>query len=281
MIKQIAKFILLILLLLLIVIQLGFIANHYFLRPDTTKTALTRTLQNSNIVLTSAEKGNMTQSVAKVRAAVVYITGKQDSSIAVSPNSSPLISFAEPASLPGDKMGSGIIIDSRGYIITNYHVVSKITDIQVSLFDVKGKTYPCSIVSAEPELDIAVIKISTDFMLPTARLGNSDMVEVTDEVMAVGCPFSLEQSVTQGIISDTSRTVDIDGRKYENLLQTDAVINSGNSGGALINMDGEVIGINVAIYAPSRVYCGVGFAIPINRVKLILMKVQYLQGEGV
>jgi serine protease Do len=130
-------------------------------------------------------------------------------------------------------------------------------------------------------VDLASIKISTSFLLPTARLGNSDMVEVTDEVMAVGCPFSLEQSVTHGIISDTSRTVDIDGRQYESLLQTDAVINSGNSGGALINLDGEVIGINVAIYAPSRVYCGVGFAIPINRAKLILMKIQYLQGEGV
>lgn len=279
MIKQTAKFVLIILLIIMLVVQLGFIATHYLLKKRTTEIPSTATAQSSNIVLTSTGTGsNLIQAVAKVRAAVVYITGRKSS---VSTPSSALIAFAEPASLPGDKMGSGIIIDARGYIITNYHVVSKITDIQVSLFDIKGRTYPCNIVSTYPELDIAVIKISTGFLLPTAKLGNSDMVEVTDEVMAVGCPFSLEQSVTHGIISDTSRTVDIDGRKYEELLQTDAVINSGNSGGALINMEGEVIGINVAIYAPSRVYCGVGFAIPINRVKLILMKVQYLQGEGV
>ncbi|MBF0240871.1 MAG: trypsin-like peptidase domain-containing protein [Desulfamplus sp.] len=281
MIKQIAKFVLFISLLVLMVVQIGSIAIHYIMPKDDAQVMVANEgLQNSNIVLTSTSSKRVPIAVSKVRGAVVYITGRKNSN-ALLPPSSALISFTQPTSLPGDKMGSGIIIDSRGYIITNYHVVSQITDIQVSLYGIKDRTYPCTIISMHPDIDIAVIKIDTGFLLQTATLGNSDMVEVTDEVIAIGCPFSLEQSVTHGIISDTSRTVDIDGRQYESLLQTDAVINSGNSGGALINMEGEVIGVNVAIYAPSRVYCGVGFAIPINRVKLILMKIQYLQGEGV
>ena len=105
------------------------------------------------------------------------------------------------------------------------------------------------------------------------------LIEAGEEVIAIGCPFSLEQTVTHGIISDTKRTVDIDGRRYVDLIQTDAAINTGNSGGALINLSGEVVGVNVAIYAPGKVYCGIGFAIPINHAKLLLMKVRYLKGE--
>lgn len=282
MLKQISQFVLLVFLVFFAVIQLGFLVKYYFfVKTVDTETVSTVSSGEDNIVLTSAENRDTALAVDKARAAVVYITGKKAADSTLPSSSNSLISFAEPASNPGDKMGSGIIIDSRGYIMTNYHVVSRITDLQASLYGFEGKTWPCTVVSTHPEVDLAVIRISTGFPLPTASLGNSDMVEITDEVMAVGCPFSLEQSVTRGIISDTRRTVDIDGRRYLDLLQTDAVINSGNSGGALINMAGDVIGINVAIYAPSRVYCGVGFAIPINRAKLILMKVQYLQGDGV
>ena len=273
MVKQVSKFILLFFLISLAVIQAGFFVKYYILKPDNTALALTTATQSSNIILTSCGTEDLGVAVAKVRSAVVYITGKKSTTAGTPSNA--LISFA-PASLAGDKMGSGIIFDSSGYILTNYHVVSQMTDIQVSLFGVQDKTFPGEIISLHPELDLAVIKITTNFSLSTVTLGNSDMLEVADKVMAVGCPFSLEQSVTHGIISDTKRTVDIDGRKYVDLLQTDAAINSGNSGGALINMDGDVVGINVAIYAPSGVYCGVGFAIPINRAKVLLMKIQYL-----
>ncbi|MBF0102171.1 MAG: trypsin-like peptidase domain-containing protein, partial [Desulfobacterales bacterium] len=216
--------------------------------------------------------------VAKIRTAVVYIVGRRITTKATTTASSSLIAFA-PAVVAGDKMGSGIIIDSRGFILTNYHVISEITDIQVSLFNVHDKTYSCDIIATDQLKDLAIIKINTGFVLPTAKLGNSDMLSVGDEVMAIGCPFSLEQSVSHGILSDLKRTVDIDGRRYVDLLQTDAAINSGNSGGALVNMNGEVIGINVAIYAPNRFYCGVGFAIPINHAKLFIMKVIYTKGE--
>ena len=273
MVKPVIKYILLISLIILAVLQAGFIVNRYILKPDTADSVSAISSENSDVILTSSvtiERGTV---VAKVRTAVVYITGYSTAKVASRTQSDSLISFAPASFVAGDKMGSGIIFDSRGYILTNYHVVGMLTDIQVSLFGVHNKTYPSKIVSLHPELDLAVIKINTNFALPTVTIGNSDLLEVAEEVMAVGCPFSLEQSVSHGIISDTKRTVDIDGRPYIDLLQTDAVINSGNSGGALINMDGDVIGINVAIYAPTRYYCGVGFAIPINRAKPILRKI--------
>jgi len=268
------KLIVLVLLILLIVAQLTFLLGHYMLAPDPPSSDAA---SSPGILLTSCGTEDLGVVVAKVRAAVVYIVGRKVTTDTAPSNA--LISFA-PASLAGDKMGSGIIFDSAGYILTNYHVIAGITDIRVSIFGQQGKTFPCEIIYLDSEKDLAIIKINTGFSLPTVTLGNSDMLEAAEEVLAVGCPFSLEQSVTHGIISDTKRTVVIDGRTYRDLIQTDAAINSGNSGGALINMDGKVIGVNVAIYAPSRVYCGVGFAIPINRAKLLLMKIKYLQGES-
>lgn len=230
---------------------------------------------DDNIVLTSCGTEDLGVAVAKVRAAVVYITGRRTSS-SKDPASRNSISFS-PAIVTGDKMGSGIIFDSAGYILTNLHVIADTTDIRVRIFGDSDNSYPCEIVTTNPQLDLAIIKISTPFPLPTATLGNSDMLEVGDGVLTVGCPFNLEQSVTHGVVSDVKRTVTIDGRVYKDLIQTDAAINSGNSGGALINKNGEVVGINVAIYAPNRVYCGVGFAIPINQAKLLMMKVQYVK----
>jgi serine protease Do len=227
------------------------------------------------IQLVSCGTEDLGVAVAKVRAAVVYITGHRVAPGTSLPPRGP-ISFSM-GSLASDKMGSGIIFDSRGYILTNYHVIVDTTDIRASVFGDRERAYPCEIVALEPKLDLAVIKISTPYMLPAATLGNSDMLEAGEEVLAIGCPFNLEQSVTHGIVSDTKRTVTIDGRIYEDLIQTDAAINSGNSGGALINTNGEVVGINVAIYAPSRVYCGVGFAIPVNQAKLLLMKIKYVE----
>ncbi len=278
MIKRLLKFVLLIFLISLTIVQVGFLLNYYLFNPDDAALASASTAQNPNIVLTSCATEDLSVAVSKIRTAVVYITGKKDPAASI-PTPNTLISFA-PTATDGDKMGSGIILDADGYILTNFHVVSQIVDIQVSLFGIHDQRYPCQIVSTHPELDLAVIKISTGFPLPAATLGDSDRVEIADSVLAVGCPFNLEQSVSHGIISDTKRTVDIDGRRYFDLLQTDAVINSGNSGGALVNIKGEVIGVNVAIYAPSRVYCGVGFAIAINKAKPVLMEIPFIKGDG-
>lgn len=161
-------------------------------------------------------------------------------------------------------LGSGFIIDSHGYILTNNHVVKGATEIKVKLHD--GSTYDAKLVGADPKTDIALIKIDPKGKkLMAAKLGNSDKVAIGQWVIAVGNPFGLSYTVTAGIISAKGRV--IGEGPYDNFLQTDASINPGNSGGPLINMEGEVIGINTAIVAQGQ---GIGFAIPINMAKEIL-----------
>jgi serine protease Do len=235
---------------------------------------------SGEVWLTACGTEDMGVAVSRVRAAVVYITGHRSSaSSSVFPPRGPTPSFSS-TSLVGDKMGSGIIFDARGYILTNHHVIADTDDLRISIFADRDTAYPCQVVMTDPQLDLAVVKIDVPFRLPAATFGNSSLIEVGDDVLAVGCPFNLEQSVTHGIVSDVKRTISIEGRTYLDLIQTDAVINSGNSGGALIDKNGEVVGINVAIYAPNRVYCGVGFAIPINRAKEMLTKTQYLKATS-
>ena len=156
-------------------------------------------------------------------------------------------------------LGSGVIVDKRGFILTNNHVVDQATKIQVQL---NGETtrYTAKVVGVDEETDLAVIKVDAGKDLPTAKLGNSDGVQVGDWVLAIGSPFGLNATVTAGIISAKDRGGV--GRQFQKFLQTDAAINPGNSGGPLVDMAGEVIGINTAIITGSRGYEGVGFALP-------------------
>lgn len=158
-------------------------------------------------------------------------------------------------------LGSGVIVDKRGYILTNNHVVEQATRIQVQLNDDSAR-YTAKVVGVDEETDLAVIKIDAGKELPTARLGNSEGVQVGDWVLAIGSPFGLQATVTAGIISAKGRPGM--GRQFQRFLQTDAAINPGNSGGPLINLAGEVIGINTAIMTGGRGYEGVGFALPSN-----------------
>ena len=273
MIKSVVRAFFLFLLIVLTLTQMGLLAGYYLLSPEGGSEAVASGGVSGGAQLTSFATEDLGVTVARVRAAVVYITGHPATSAPALPSEG-LISFT-PASLTGDRMGSGMIIHPTGYILTNYHVAASMTDIRVSLFGHSEGAYPAVVVAFDAQKDLAVIKINTGFPLPVVLLGNSDMIEVADEVLAVGCPFSLEQSVSHGIVSDTKRTVNIEGRNYIDLIQTDAAVNSGNSGGPLVNLKGEVIGVNVAIYAPSRVYCGVGFAVPVNQAKQFLTKVKY------
>ena len=267
----IIKLFLFFLLIVLALSQIALLLGYYWVYPGRSATAATNGLETVAIQVSSSLPANdPAVAVSRVRPAVVYITGHPAT---LSPPSTEGIVFT-PTSLPGDKMGSGMIIDSSGYILTNYHVASVMTDIRVSLFGHEEGAYAANVIAFDAQNDLAVIKVNTGFPLPVVTLGNSDIMEIADEVLAVGCPFSLEQSISHGIISDTKRTVNIEGRDYVDLIQTDAAVNSGNSGGPLINTAGEVIGVNVAIFAPNRVYCGVGFAIPVNRAKLFLMKIK-------
>lgn len=169
-----------------------------------------------------------------------------------------------------ESLGSGFIVDSKGYIITNNHVVEKADKIYVKLStdpDNQDMGRPARVIGTDKATDIAVIKIDTDKPLPTVKLGNSEMVQVGDSVEAIGSPFALSQSVTAGIISAKNRTIEPGASgQFQHFIQTDAAINPGNSGGPLLNMNGEVIGVNTAIYTQSGGYQGLGFAMPSNTV---------------
>src|ERR1700680_1656512 len=163
-------------------------------------------------------------------------------------------------------LGSGVIVDGKGYILTNRHVVEKADRIRVKLQDdAPGVLHDAKVVGEDQETDLAVIKINVDRALPTAKLGNSDSMQVGDWVLAVGSPFGLQETVTAGIVSAKGRDI-VPGRQFQTFIQTDAAINPGNSGGPLVNMNGEVIGINTAILSETNAYAGVGFALPSKTV---------------
>ncbi len=157
-------------------------------------------------------------------------------------------------------LGSGVVVDKNGYILTNQHVVNKADKIKVKILD-DPKLYDAKVVGEDQDTDLAVIKIDPDHSLTVAHLGNSNGANVGDWVLAVGSPFGLEETVTAGIISAKGRDL---GSQFQRFVQTDAAINPGNSGGPLVNMAGEVIGINTAIATETGSYAGVGFALPSN-----------------
>src|SRR5215472_5386758 len=161
-------------------------------------------------------------------------------------------------------LGTGFVVDKAGYIVTNHHVVDKATKITVRLED--KSEYQAKVIGSDEETDLAVVKIDAGRDLSVAKVGNSDAVKVGDWVLAIGSPFTLDHTVTHGIISAKGRDSLPGGgsRPFQSFLQTDAAINPGNSGGPLVNMAGEVIGINTAIISDTRQSAGLGFALPSN-----------------
>src|SRR5882757_1875191 len=159
-------------------------------------------------------------------------------------------------------LGSGVIVDAKGYIVTNRHVVEKADRIRVRMQDdPPGVQHDAKVIGEDQETDLAVIKINLDRAVPSAKLGNSDSMDVGDWVLAIGSPFGQVGTVTAGIVSAKGRDI-VPGRQFQTFIQTDAAINPGNSGGPLVNMNGEVIGINTAILSDTNAYAGVGFALP-------------------
>ncbi len=168
-----------------------------------------------------------------------------------------------------ESLGSGFIVDPRGYIITNNHVVEKADKIYVKLpTDPEGyQGHPGKVIGVDKETDLAVVKITTTEPLPTVKMGNSDAGQVGDWVIAIGSPFGFSQTVTAGIVSARNRIVDKGAAgQFQHFIQTDAAINPGNSGGPLVNMADQVIGVNTAIITQSAGYEGIGFAMPSNTV---------------
>lgn len=163
-----------------------------------------------------------------------------------------------PREYKQSSLGSGVIVDKDGYILTNYHVIKDADEIKVKLSD--NREFKGKVIGKDSRTDIAVIKIASDH-LPTLVIGDSDKLKVGETVIAIGNPFGLNQTVTSGIVSATGRA-NMGIADYEDFIQTDAAINPGNSGGALVNVRGELVGINTAIFSTSGGYQGIGFAIP-------------------
>ena len=227
-------------------------------------------IADPNIKLVCSDE-TFAMAASKVRSAVVSITCDHIQPTASSGNTE----FDDPT--PNLKilggLGSGLIIDSRGYILTCYHIIAKATNIYVIPFGYVEKRYKADVIAIDENTNLAILRIQTPIQnFKEATLGDSSLMEIADMVLAIGNPFGLEQSVTHGIVSDNKRDLVINGRVFKEMIQTDAPINMGSSGGPLVNMNGEVIGINMAIYSPSNVYSGISFALPINQAKPLIAR---------
>src|SRR6266481_3118558 len=166
-------------------------------------------------------------------------------------------------------LGSGVIVSSSGYVLTNHHVVEAADEIEVALAD--GKRLLAKVVGSDPETDLAVLRLDAE-NLPAISFGSSDALRVGDVVLAIGNPFGVGQTVTSGIVSALGRT-GLGINTFENFIQTDAAINPGNSGGALVDAAGNLIGINTAIFSRSGGSMGIGFAIPVSTAKMVLEQI--------
>ncbi|MEM7812004.1 MAG: trypsin-like peptidase domain-containing protein [Planctomycetota bacterium] len=203
----------------------------------------------------------LVRAVQRVRASVVDIhsekTAYDEGSV-----------FSPRAGRKVNGMGTGIVVDPRGYVVTNHHVVQDVESLRTTLYD--GSTHTARVISSDPAKDLAIIKIDPDFDLDVMPLGTSSDLLLGETVIAVGNAFGYEGTVTAGIVSSLSRDVEVnETQSYEDLIQTDAAINPGNSGGPLLNLRGEVIGINVAIRAGAQ---RIGFAIPIDDAREVISR---------
>ncbi|MEG3619809.1 trypsin-like peptidase domain-containing protein [Magnetovibrio sp. PR-2] len=214
----------------------------------------------------------------QMRGSVVNISTVGDVGAAIAAkkegqNSPSKVAFANPFSpRMSASTGSGVIVRDDGYIISNYHIIRGSNAAVVTVFTRDGtQRYKANIVKIDETMDLVLLKINTPGPLPTARLADSSTVRVADEVIAIGSPFGLDQTVSRGIVSALRKSLAIEGVTHSDLLQTDAAINQGNSGGPLIGADGMVVGINTAIYTPTGAFSGIGFAIPSNQVRKFML----------
>jgi len=209
----------------------------------------------------AARRTPVVDAVQKVQPSVVSISSEKK---AASSSRWPF-SAEENARPRVSGMGTGVILDGRGYILTNHHVVDKVQGIEIHLAD--GTSYPARVLQHDEAMDLAMLKVEAGRPLPAVAIGTSSDLMVGETVITIGNAFGYENTVSVGIVSALKRNVTLsDDQVYRNLIQTDACINPGNSGGPLINIDGELIGINVAVRAGAQ---GIGFALPIDDVKKV------------
>lgn len=200
----------------------------------------------------------------------------------VAPNAG--LRFAQPfTGAAFESVGSGIVITEDGYILTNHHVVEQSREVYVTVFNEDASTmrYHAEVVSLNPRRELALLKVEPMRPLKPASLGSSRLLQVGDPVIAIGSPFGLDQTVSQGILSGKRNAITIEGIVHKNLLQTDAAINRGNSGGPLVDAEGRVVGVNTAIYTPTGAFAGIGFAVPMERAREFLEENIALPPEAV
>jgi serine protease DegQ len=214
-----------------------------------------------------APAGSFSQAARKASPAVVSInTSKAAEKTPQSDDPWFRFFFGDQGAQPQAGLGSGVIVSPSGYILTNNHVVEGADEIEVILND--SRRAKAKVIGTDPDTDLAVLKIELD-KLPVIVLGNSDALAVGDQVLAIGNPFGVGQTVTGGIVSALGRN-QLGINTFENFIQTDAAINPGNSGGALVDVNGSLMGINTAIYSRSGGNMGIGFAIPVSTAKLVM-----------
>ena len=224
-------------------------------------------------------KFGFTEAAITAMPSVVHILSKQKNTLSRHPFfADPLFErffFESETFLKDDRkpsyqsLGSGVIVANGGFVMTNYHVIKEATELEVAFAG--GEKKPAKIVGIDPETDLAVIKVS-DNTIPNIVFAMPNQVNIGDFVLAIGNPFGVGQTVTQGIVSAVGRD-SLNLSTFENFIQTDAAINPGNSGGALVNGSGELVGINTAIYSQTGSNIGIGFAIPIETVTFVLTKI--------
>ncbi len=221
---------------------------------------LTATPARASSRVSPARKTAVVEAVARIQPAVVSIASEKLSASNARWPFSPEESTRSRVS----GMGTGVILDRRGFIITNHHVVDRVEGIEVRLNDGAGTTLPARVIQSDPVMDLAILKVESPRPLTEALIGTSSDLMVGEDVITVGNAFGYENTVSVGIISALGRNVTLsDDQVYRNLIQTDACINPGNSGGPLVNIKGELVGINVAVRAGAQ---GIGFALPIDDV---------------
>lgn len=239
----------------LIALLIGFITGFLFLNINTFESPVQA---SSSRKLTEEEKLNVSI-YKKLSPAVVNIT-----------TTTLMMDFFYNV-IPDEGSGSGVIIDKEGHIITNAHVIENAAKLEVTLND--GSSYKAKLIGKDVSNDLAVIKITLqeDINLSFVKIGTSSDLEVGQKVIAIGNPFGFDSTMTTGVISSLGRTLKAkNNRLIQNIIQTDAAINPGNSGGPLIDTQGMLVGLNMAIYSPSRASAGIGFAIPATTIKRVI-----------
>ena len=246
----------------------GFAPSQSRVIPAPTQTPVARETAAASPGTALMMQEGISDIVSRVRPSVVAVSGD----LTVPAGQDSALTYVDPYHGKSGLIGSGFIIDHRGFILTTFRTVGKATRVKVSLFAGNKKEYSADVVCVDPKTDLALLKIPSNDVFPAIIIGDSDLVEIGDIVFAVGSPFGFSRTVTMGIVSSNRRTLNIEGTKYPDMIQTDAAINEGNDGGPLVNIRGEVVGVNMAYYRPNNQFSGIGFAVPINDVLEFLKK---------